>query len=156
MISFVKLKKILTAKKARDMKFNYLNLPWKSDISYILLGKKYNVSVFFKIKKKARYYFEDENTLTLFVSRRSAFKTRINTANVSKQILWSAVKCVRLPWKKDISESPEEYITVFNQFPTELADNSSREATLGNNDLALGKIHVFNLEGYIDFLNNQK
>jgi hypothetical protein len=135
----------LRLRKARDVKCNYFKLRGKSDISYTMSGERINVVFLYRVEKLARHYFEDCYTIRRFL--RLGIATRGGgSARMSSIAHWTEIGEIRLPWKE--VKDNEKYIVVWKNFPTEIADENSRSNSLGNNDLAAGKILILNMESF--------
>ena len=139
----------LRLRKARDVKCNYLKLRGKPDISYTMKGERINVVFLYRIEKQARHYFEDCQTIRRFF--RMGVATRgMASGRMSGVARWTEISEIRLPWG-EIKEN-EKYIVVWKRFPTEMADENSRNSSLGNNDVAVGKILILNIDTFNDFI----
>ena len=138
----------LKLRKARDVKCNYFKRRGTPDISYTMKGKRINVAFIYRVEKQARHYFEDCQTIRRFF--RMGVATRGLAGRMSSISRWTEISEIRLPWR-EIKEN-EKYIVVWKRFPTEIADENSRSSSLGNNDVAAGKILILNIDSFNDFI----
>jgi len=135
--------------KARDVKCNYFKIPRRCDISYTMRGERVNVAFLYRVEKMARHYFEDAYTIRRFLGMAVSNRS-IGRARLSRITSWMEIGEIRLPWR-EIKEN-ERYILVWKNFPSEIADENSRENTIGNNDLAANKILILKTENFKEYI----
>ena len=139
----------LKLRKARDVKCNYFKRRGTPDISYTMKGERINVVFLYRIEKQARHYFEDCQTIRRFF-RMGVAARGLASGRMSSISRWTEISEIRLPWR-EIKEN-EKYIVVWKRFPTEIADENSRSSSLGNNDVAAGKILILNIDSFNSFI----
>ena len=153
-LTLSRIKKLLAAKKVKDLHCNYIKFPFtaKSDISFNNAGEHFEIALISHVRPFVQYHFGSDRDIYFYISTRSSHKIgkSIALGGTSKKLCGGKA----LPWKQ--TDSDTRYAVIFDKTPSWISDKSSRDHSLGNRDLANGKIQLFEKEAFRTFVSEWK
>ena len=119
-------------------------------------GKTVNVYITKRRNSYVTYHFENENKAELYKHTRLTIKPQVRQAYiVSPHVERRKTGEENFFWQNEDFNENTENILLFNKLPNKITDTKS-QVSLANGDKICDKVILYDIKGYINYINSKK